>query len=446
MSKVNIESVGLGDAIAFHISDISAIATTTNVKEITRPTVSVAKQTGSDDISPWGADNDFPQQVIKDVRIDTEIGAILDKKARLLYSGGITFGTLERGDNGTEILKAPEPNIAKTIDDFFIKSNINLYLMEAAKDLAWFYNVYPELVRSKDMTKIVQLCVQASEECRWSKQNPKTGLIEYCYINANFPDAKSTDTLTKKLPVLDPYYDPAGRMKENTKDLNFIYPISYPSPGNKFYQLADWNSIRSSGWLDVSKLIPAFKKALLENQLTIKYHIKISDQFWGWKFPDWGKKTEVQKKKAMQEELDKFVKLMKGTDKTGAPFISSFKTDPGTGKEYQGWIIDVIDDKLKDGKYLEDGKEASAHKMAALGLHPALVGTMPNSGLGGAGSNIREAYNLFILENQPNQDLLLAPLYVVRDYNGWGPEIVFRFKNSLMTTLDTGKEKTNITK
>lgn len=446
MSKETIISVGLGDSVAFHLPEISAVATTTNIKEITRPTSSVSKQDGAEDISPWGDNNDFPQKVIADVRLDTEIGAILDKKARLIYSGGITFGTIERGDNGTEILRAPDPNTAKEIDDFLQKSNINLYLMEAAKDLVWFYNVFPELVRSKDKSKIVQICVQAAEECRWSKQNPKSGLIETCYINANFPDAKTTDPLTKKLAVLDPYYDPAGRLRENTKDFNVIYPISYPSPGNKFYQLADWNSIRASGWLDVSKLIPAFKKSLLENQLTIKYHIKISDQFWGWKFTDWVKKTEVQKKKAMQDELNRFVSFMKGADKTGAPFFSSFKTDPNTGKEFPGWVIDVIDDKLKDGKYLEDGKEASAHKMAALGLHPALVGTMPNSGLGGAGSNIREAYNLFILENQPNQDLLLAPLYVVRDYNGWPPEIVFRFKNSLMTTLDTGKEKTNITK
>ena len=73
-------------------------------------------------------------------------------------------------------------------------------------------------------------------------------------------------------------------------------------------------------------------------------------------------------------------------------------------------------------------------------MHPALSGITPNSGMGGAGSNIREAYNLHIIMNQFNQDLILEPLYVVRDYNGWGDDIEFKFKNSLMTTLDAGKE------
>ncbi len=42
------------------------------------------KATGSEVFSPWGESNDFPQEVIRKVEQDTEIGALLDWKGRLL--------------------------------------------------------------------------------------------------------------------------------------------------------------------------------------------------------------------------------------------------------------------------------------------------------------------------------------------------------------------------
>jgi hypothetical protein len=76
-----------------------------------------------------------------------------------------------------------------------------------------------------------------------------------------------------------------------------------------------------------------------------------------------------------------------------------------------------------------------------VGIHPALLGTMPNNGLGGAGSNIREAHLLYTMKIKPHQDLILEPLNnVVIPYNDWPPEMEFRFRNSFMTTLDKGSE------
>ena len=79
-----------------------------------------------------------------------------------------------------------------------------------------------------------------------------------------------------------------------------------------------------------------------------------------------------------------------------------------------------------------------------MGIHPALLGTMPNNGMGGAGSNIREAYLLYMLKIKAHQDIILEPLNtVVNYYNGWD-EVTFRFKNNAMTTLDKGKETQKI--
>lgn len=425
-------------AEAFYLPGVKALVTETNSP---RPTSTSLDDTTTTDVAPWGDNNDFPQKVIEDVRKDPEIGTLLDKQARLLYSGGLIWGTIETQEGGKEIMKPLDDSRNKQIKEAFKLSNIKRYLLEASRDLYWFGNIFPELVTSKDRSRIAQICVQAAEECRWSFQNPTTGLINTCYINANWPNAKASDKFTKKLPVLDPYFDVITQIKDS-KSTNFIYPLSYPSPGNKYYQLTDWNSIRQSGWLDVSRAIPKIKKYLLEKQTTIKYHIEISQLYWKKKFPDWDNKSPEEKVQIKEEELKAFQSTMSGTDQAGNNFFTTMLTDEANGRDMSLWKITPIDDKISDGKYLEDGKEASLYKMSAVGLHPALVGTMPNNGLGGAGSNIREAYNLHMLSITAHQDIILEPLYIMRDYNGWGDDVEFRFRNSFMNTLDKGTETT----
>lgn len=433
------EAVILNEGNTFGIIK-NAVVSLDSTTTIARPSFVIDKNTVGKKLLLWGEDNDFPQKVIADVRKNPELGTLLNKQASLLYSGGLEWGILKKV-NGKETLEAlPEAQDIE-VAEWCRKTNINRYLLEASKDIYWFYNAFPEIILSLDRKKIVQICVQAAEECRFEVQNSK-GVIENVYINAQWDDgAKETDTFTKKLPVIDPYYDPAGNLLADTRGLNYIYPLNYANPGNKFYQLPDWNSIRESGWLAVSALLPKHKEALLKNQSTIKYHIQIASQYWETKYKDWGKKTEPQKKTAMQTELAEIQALISGAEKAGTNFWSVFITDINQGKTVDMIKITALDDKIKSGQYLEEGKDASSYTMSAVGLHPALIGTQQSSGLSGAGSNIREAYNLHMLSNKSFGDLVLEPLNMVAiPFNGWDPRMIFRFKNSFMTTLDTNTE------
>jgi hypothetical protein len=427
------------DYTAAFIPGINAIVT--DVASMPRPTSTVIKTQDSDAMALWGDGNDFPQQVINDVRQDAELPNLLDEKARLAYAGGLIYGKLVRNSDGSEYLEPISGALQKEIDDWIMRSNITSYLYEVLKDLYWFGNAFPEIVRDSDRKKIVQLLVQPAEQCRWSKQN-KNGIIETCYISANFPEAKATDSLTKKLGVIDRYYDAAGSLLLR-KETNLIYPLSIPSPGSNYYQLADWNSIRASGWLAVSKAIPQFKKALLEKQMTIKYHIEVSNQYWEQKYPGFDSKELKDKVQIKETEFKTFQEVMSGASAAGGNLYSPMITDVVLGKEYALWKITAIDDKIKDGTFLEDGKDASLYKYSAIGIHPALLGTMPNNGLGGAGSNIREAHLLYTMKIRPHQDIVLEPLnYLVVPYNKWDG-VTFRLRNSFMNTLDKGSQTTN---
>lgn len=412
----------------------------TDVKNMPRPTEVVDKDLKTEALLPWGDSNDFPQTIISKVDKNVEIGEILDKKSNLLYGDGLEWGELSRDEKGKEILKPLSDNLDKEIRTWCKRSNINRYIIEASKDINWFVNAFVEAIKSRKGDKIAQLCVQAAEECRWGPQNAK-GLIDTCYINANWPDATIKDAETKSLSVIDPYYDAAANFKA-MKQERAIYPLSYARPGNKFYQKSDWHAIIESGWLDVSELIPKFKKALMENQSTLQYEIKIADIYWVKKFKDYETLPKKEQNEIKQKEVAAIQDLISGAENAGKNFYSVFLANEQYGKEIDLIKITPIDNKIKSGQFLEDGKDASLYTMSALGLHPALTGTMPNSGLGGAGSNIREAYNLHMLTNKSRQDLILEPLnLLVAEYNGW-ENVTFRFRNQFMTTLDTGTETT----
>lgn len=405
--------------------------------KISKPASAIQQTEGSDEIAFWGDDNLFPYTVLEECSKNTIVGSTLDIKARALYSGGLLYGKLEYKENGEEIFMPDMKN--KEINDWLKRTNIKRYLMEAASDFYWFYNVFPELILSNDRSKITGIFVQEATFCRWGLQD-KSGIVKKMYLNANWNNGGTTAD-AKKINVIDPYYDPVTALKERTDGFNYIYPISFPTPGKTYYQLAHWNSLRTSGWLDVANLIPEFKKSLMKNQITVKYHIKVADWWWSWKFPQWSALSKEEKIKLQETELQIFNDFLTGSKNAGKSIMTSFKSDPISGKEYAGWEILAVDDKIKDGIYVEDSQEASSHLLYALSVDPSIVGNGPGKAMGaGSGSDKRVAFNMYISMIRAHQDILLEPLDFIRDFNGWDENIVWRFRNSLVTTLDKGKE------
>lgn len=410
----------------------------------TRPSSPVIKESVSNVYAPWGDDNLFPQNVIADVEKNSIIGSALKFQAETAYSGGLIYGIVDGYDNdGNEIFK---PIIDPAIEYFLKTSNIRRYLIEAFNDFYYFINCFPELVLSKDRKQIVAISEVDAAYCRWQKQNPKTGLIEYCYINANWENPGDEKDWIK-VPVIDPYFDPVEALRADTKGYKYIYPVSFPTPGKTYYQLAHWNAIRKSGWLDVAQAIPIFKKSLLKNQLTIKYHIKVPSFYWTDKYKDWEKKTDEKRQEIMKQEITAFNEFLKGGERAGMSIMTTFKFNEQTKIQYPGWIIEPIDDKLKDGAYIEDSQEASSHILFALGIDNTLIGSGPGKSMGaGSGSDKREAYNLYVTRVKVHQDLVLEPLHFIRDYNGWNPKIQFRMKNAFLQTLNkvTPEKRNNV--
>jgi hypothetical protein len=142
----------------------------------------------------------------------------------------------------------------------------------------------------------------------------------------------------------------------------------------------------------------------------------------------------------MMAEKKAFEDFLTGNEKAGSSLMIPVENDPITKKVYEGWQIEAVDNKIKDGVYIEDSQEASSHLMFALGVDPTLIGNSPGKGMGaGSGSDKNAAFNAYISLCQIHQDLILEPLHFIRDYNGWNPEYQFRFRKALMAPMTSGK-------
>jgi hypothetical protein len=435
MSIVHVSGDMMTAYLEEHQVSVSLASTGKKAPQPTSPQVKPSSATRSGKVAIWGENNLYPQEVLAASRKNSLIPSTLNWKAKALYSGGLMTGKTVYDEEGNERFK-PERN--KDFEEFHRRNGLHLYLIEAVRDFYWFYNAFPELVLSADRKKINSIQSQDAAFCRWEVQNEKTGLVDHCYINANWESNEREDSpFTTKVRVLDPYYDPVTSLREGS-DYKYIYPLSYPSSGKVYYQLADWHSIIESGWLEFANYIPEFKLALMKNQITVKYHIEIADWYWKKKYGnEWDSYPQPVKMQKMEEELKRFNDMMSGAKNAGKAIITIMQTSADKNLMVSGWKITPIEDKQKDGAYVVDSQEASAHLLYAMGVDGTLVGSAPGKNMGsGSGSDKREAFNMYLSMCQIDVDILLSPLYLVRDYNGWDPELEFRFKKPFLQTLD----------
>lgn len=391
----------------------------------------------SEKVAYWGDENDFPQKVIEDAELSTELPALLDWKARVLQ-GRRVLPFIENYDDESGDFKYTFVD-DEEIREFLNQLTTKRYFREAATDFKWFWNVFPELIKSESGDKIVQIVAADASFCRWSKMNNK-GKIERCYINANWPDAKVDDPETIDRKVIDIYAkDPIGDLKKDRATTNIIYPITYPSPGKVYYQLAPWNGYRTSGWQKIAQSVPKSKAKMTAHLLSAKYILQIPFGYWPAIYKDWEKlkpEEQLEKKKAKVKEIND---KLTGDENAGKTILVEVGFD-ANGKEIPGWKIEPIKGHEVNKEQLEDSREASEHLMRALGVDPTLVGDGPGKKMGGgSGSDKRIAFNITVALMQPYRDVILEPLYFIADYNGWlqkYPNLVFRTIEIKLETLD----------
>jgi hypothetical protein len=372
------------------------------------------------DVAPWGSNNLYPQDRAKMIERDTELPTLLDWKARTLQGSGLMcFEVVGHDDHGNEIHR-PAANKVPEASAFLRSRNTQRWLREASVDLNWFFNTYPELILSRDRSKIVHIGHQEATDVRLQVMGTG-GKIERAWLNADWLNYR--DQHTKVLPVVDSRQtEDVERLRQRRDGFNYIYLSSYPTPGKKYYQMPHHEGFFLSGWYDVSQAIPEFKKFLMKNQMTIKYHIEIDTQWWENRYPGfWDKFTDAKRDEVRRNELRNFNELLTGAEKAGRTITTDMEWDPDAKQYRNSWKITPLKAEDYEGKYNEDSREASMHKLRALGIDLTIFGAGPgrDNATSGSGSDKWAAMKMYLASILPMRDVLLDPIQFIFDYNGW---------------------------
>lgn len=379
------------------------------------------EQTGFGEVAAWGNDNLYPQFVYKNAKANTIIPSTIERKVELLIAGGYSYGVPYFDENG---VKKHRYKKNATLESFLRNINMDNYLLEAGSDLYWFYNFFPEISLNNNR-KIANVYTQEATFARWKKQN-EHGVVEACYINANWEyraSEKGKFTLTR--PALNRYYNTAEDLQSRKTGNFFIYPVSYPSPGANYYQLASWHSAISSGWLAISQAIPEAKKIAMENGMRLKKICYVDAEYWETRFPDFMEKPELQenRKREVREEIELHLAGNKNVNKT--LFLGKI-FDQASRQERMLITFKELDDKSDTGEYIAESQEAASHLLYAIGLPYTLMGNSvgKNSPGAGSGSDVLEHLRMYLYRCSVHERLLLEPFNrCVLPYMGFEEEI-----------------------
>lgn len=419
------------------------VAITKTVSNETRTVRAADFSLGRQDFMPWGNNNQRPFEIFKEIEQSALIDPIIDKKVEMLTSGGIMYGTTEVIGNE----KIFKPMIVPEIEEFLERIEANRHLQEAAIDFYTLKNTFTEFTVDVGR-RITGIYNNDASECRMGLQNKtgrRKGMIDKIYVSADWRENHSASN-ADIIDAVDPYFDVSGQIREG-RAFKYIIPSRLQTRGRKYYQRSLIENLMDSGWLAVHKAIPKWKEQVMENQIAIKYHIEVSDQYWNRKYPKYASLTEAQQKAIDKKEIDAFLKFFK--EKRGAVHMSRFKQ---VGKEeYSDWKINVIggDKQFGEGAYIEDDVQSGYVITRGLNVPPVLIGVAPGKGgMGaGSGSDLREAYNAYIIGCKADQRHILRPYYYTSQINGWdkkyggaNKKLDWIFENYHLSTLDHGRE------
>jgi len=361
-------------------------------------------------VAIWGSSNNYPKEIIDLVSKSTEVGPLLDWKIKVLHGKRIKAVTVDAEGKATEIND-------NEIKSFLRARTTKRYWREACTDMVWFANAFPELIKTKDKSKIAYIGTQDASFCRYGEM--EKGVIKKCFVSAKWPAAKIDDAETLKYDVIDPYSYNAVEKTKTATQAKFIYPISIPSPGKLYYQLASWDGLRLSKWLDLMAKIPILKGAFLDKVLNVVYEIGVNSDLWPKWFKNWEDLKDEEKAAKKIEWVNAMNKRLCGVENAGSSIITEFAYDED-GNLVNGVTIKPIVNPFKDGQWLEDSQEGSAHTMRALGVDATLVGAGPGKNMGaGSGSDKLVAVKIYEALQVFTREILLEPLNFVAEYNGW---------------------------
>ncbi len=390
-------------------------------------------------LSPWGTNNKFPQDADELINKIGVLNTGLRFIRNVILGQGIFPCKVEGfDDDGNEVLKVIDnPGVRK----FCMSRMVRKYMEKATRDFLKFGPCFPELIPNEDGSEMVGINAINAMHCRYTAANDM-GEVEYLLVYGKWPNIPAK-TEYSVIPVLSEY-DPEADLDRRRLDRaiagkTFVYPLKDSWSNKDYYSAPQWWPTKEAGWLDIAQSIPKFLDKAYKNQISWKWHVKIPYAFWDRKFKVTDFATQDERKAAINKYLDDLEANLTSPENANKTIVTFFEIGPG-GKAEEEWKIEALDNKYKDGENLVTSAAANSEILFSLMINPNVLGAgMPGGTYAGnqGGSNIREAFLVNIANAWPERQTLLDPIELFLRYNGV-KDVELRFRNTILTTLDTG--------
>ena len=386
---------------------------------------------------PWGENNLYPQEFgTKLKKTGVAVGGLEVLTAAHFGTGFRIYQGIETEEAiiFRERLVSFDPNISA----FYYRCKFDIVISEIITDYETFRVAFPEYLLSPNGDQIISVRRIKAADCRFEKPDP-AGIIWNIGVNTDWENYKEENTMPvpcfgANIPIeeIKAYCKQKGIRK-------FTIPVIDTLLIEKTYPSVGWHASFKNGWVDVVLSIPAFKKAMFEQQLNFKYLIHVADDYFHHMLgADWELLSPEEKQQKRQNLVDVIDNTLKGNEAAGRSLISPFFRDRESGKEIKGIQIEETPQPQANGDFLMDSSAANYEILTAMGVDPCLItgGAFGGKSMAGSGSDKREAWTILCAKLPIKQIKTLQIWENIKFWNGWDPDLYGKFPSINLTTLD----------
>lgn len=392
----------------------------------------------------WGKDNLFPWHAAETVRNTTVLNTGLRFLRNLTMGQGI-FACKVKGynDKGDEILQPVEDS---SYQRFVGSRMVRRYMEKTLRDFLKVGISAVQFVPNAAGNKIVGLNTINSLHYRFTEPLDALG-SQNCVVSGSWDLSPSSYAI---LPLLSDYSPEnhaellrfMGKMKGG-----FVYPVRDSWSNDDIYGEPIWWPAYVAGWVDIAHMVPQYLKKAYKNQTTWKWHVQIPYSFWDKKFPITEFKDVALRRQAIDKYMSSIEKNLLGAENAEKPIFTNYAVNEMNGRIEEEWKILPLSNKYSAGQEnLVTSAAANSEILFALMVNPNVLGAgMPGGSYAGnqGGSNIREAFLVNIANSWIDRQNILDPLQLYLQLNGADEDVQLRFRNTILTTLDTGAGTTH---
>jgi hypothetical protein len=393
---------------------------------------------GDQRVVEWGKGNKFPQFANKTISETTVLNTGLQYLLFLTLGQGLFPCQVTGFDNdGNEVLEpVNDPNLTRFLDSRMCRR----YMEKVLRDYFKFGNGAVQFVPGADLKVINGLNPLNSLWYRYTEADAYGN--RNAVVSGYWPRIPADDQYDI-IPVLNEYNPEvqADLMKFSGKlNKGFIFPVRDSWSNEETYGEPRWWPAYIAGWVDIAHMVPQFLKKAYKNQTTWKWHVQIPYSFWDKKFPVNDFKTTKEREAAINKYMDSVEANLLGPQNAEKPLFTNYAVNEMNGRIEEEWKINALDNKYTGNDNLVTSSAANSEILFSMMVNPNVMGAgMPGGSysMQSGGSNIREAFLVNIANAWKDRQNLLDPLELYIKMNGL-PECQLRFRNTILTTLDTG--------